>query len=602
MRNPIVSLCLLVSLATVAAEAQKFDTADYRKALWMTTRFYGGQRSGHGPNWLLMDHKYKVSYVRDSADGRDLVGGWMDCGDFPLFGQTFFYSTYALLQAYDAFPAGFPDQYHGFDYSDYATAKDFTYGASKPDGIPDLLQEVKYATDWILKATPDERTFYFQKGTGGNSQDTRAPKPYGEHGKWVTSGFLSAQYEAIDGGEYDKGRPIFKLGTSSGLPGEVTVIDGSMPSFAAAALALMSIHYRKYDPAYADSCLAHARLAFAYAKIQTRTGGTGMTGYYGGNASMNDDIVTAASCLFKATNEVTFQDFAISRKVFKLNKGYTLSYADNDDLAMYTGWQFAGMDDYRDSLKIHYADRYKSKGTGESGLSTLGDKWGFLRYPANQAFVASLYAKAVGDTGYDAFIFNQVDYIMGANPPKQAFIVGFCAGCSKTADWPHHRNVYLDDRNNPQAVKGIPLRNKEFGYMLGFTNKIADSLNQYIDNYTQTEGGIDYNAGLVGALAYINSKLNPVDTAKFGQVGVMDRGSRGSRKLLVRTTSEGLAFSTPFQKTLSNLVITDLSGRVAANLSADKTEIVWKAPAGIWIVRATATTGETYQATTSVVR
>ena len=513
-------LALFATLSgTVAAQAQKFAPADYQKALWMTTRFYGGQRSGHGPNWLLMDHKYKVSYVRDSADGRDLVGGWMDCGDFPLFGQTFFYSTYALLQAYDAFPTGFPDQYHGFDYSDYAAAKDFTYGASQPDGIPDLLQEVKYATDWILKATPDNQTFYFQKGTGGNYNGTPS-KPYGEHGRWVTSGFYSAEFEAIEGGEYDRGRPIFKLGKSSGLPGEVVINDGSMPSFAAAALALMSIHYRKYDAKYADTCLAHARIAFDYAKAQNRTGGTGLTGFYGGNDKMDDDIVTAASSLYKATGEQTFKDFAVQKKNFKINKGYTLAYSTNDDLALYTGWQFAGIQEYKDSLRIGFVDRYKSKATGEAGLSTIGDKWGFLRYPANQAFVASLYSKATNDVGYETFIYNQVDYIMGANPPKQAFIVGFCSGCSKTADWPHHRNVYLSDMDNPKAIKAIPARNKEFGYMLGFTNKIADSLNQYIDNYQQTEGGLDYNAGLVGALGYINSKLNPVDTSKLGASGV----------------------------------------------------------------------------------
>ncbi|MEN9307115.1 MAG: endoglucanase-related protein glycoside hydrolase family 9 protein [Fibrobacterota bacterium] len=602
MRKLLLSICALVGLAATASEAQKFAPADYKKALWMTTRFYGGQRSGHGPNWLLMDHKYKVSYVRDSADGRDLVGGWMDCGDFPLFGQTFFYSTYALLQAYDAFPTGFPDQYHGFDYSDYAAAQDFTYASSKPDGIPDLLQEVKYATDWIIKATPDEKTFYFQKGTGGNSQDAKAPKPYGEHGKWVTSGYYSAEVEAIDGGEFDEGRPIFKLGKSSGLPGEVVVNDGSMPSFAAAALALMSIHYRKYDPAYADSCLAHARIAFAYAKTQTGNGGTGMTGYYGANAKLKDDFVTAGSCMYKATGEQTFKDFAVSNKVFTLNKGYTLSYSDNDDMAMYTGWKFSGMADYQDSLKRYFADRYKSKGTGESGLSTLGDKWGFLRYPANQAFICGLYSKAASDTSYDGFIYNQVDYIMGANPPKQAFIVGFCSGCSKTADWPHHRNVYLDDRNNPKAVKGIPVRNKEFGYMLGFTNKIADSLNQYIDNYTQTEGGIDYNAGLVGALAYINSKLNPVDTAKLGQVGLRERGARGPAKLLVRSTGDGLAFSAPFQKPLARVVVSDMSGRMVAELPANATESVWNAPSGTWIVRATTVSGESYQAVVPVAR
>jgi len=597
MKRSFQFLAAILLLATISAQA-RFAPADYQKALWMTTRYYGGQRAGEGPNWLLMDHQFKTSYLRDSADGRDLKGGWFDCGDFPLFGQTFFYSSYLLLQAYDAFPTGFPDLYHGFDYSDYAAAKDYTYASSQPDGIPDLLQEVKYATDWIIKATPDSKTFYFQKGTGGGNNATPA-KPYGEHSHWVTAGYMSAKYDAIDGGEVDRGRPIFKLGTSSGMPGEVVVNDGSMPSFAAAALSLMSIHYRKYDPAYADTCLAHARIAFEFAKTQNGTGGTGMTGYYGANDKMTDDIVTASSCLYKATGEQTYQDYANSKKKFTLNKGYTLAYSTNDDVALYTGWQYAGFSDYKDSLKQGFVDRYKSKGTGESGLSTLGDKWGFLRYPANQAFVCGLYAKATNDSSYDQFIFNQVDYIMGANPPKQAFIVGFCAGCSKTADWPHHRNVYLSNTDNPKAIKGIPARNKEFGAILGFTNKIADSLNQYIDNYQQTEGGIDYNAGLVGALAYINSKLNPVDTAKLGSLGVQQGRAPHPTRLFVTVRSNGLAIEAPFARVLSSLQAIDLRGRTVV-VQAGSSRISWAAPSGTWILRATDLSGATYQTTVVV--
>lgn len=601
MRRALASLSVLIGLATASVEAQKFTAPDYQKALWMTTRFYGGQRQGAGPNWLLMNHKYPTSYMRDSVDGRDLTGGWFDCGDFPLFGQTFFYSAYMLLLAYDAFPTGFPDQYHGFDYSDYAEAKDFTYKSSKPDGIPDLLQEVKYATDWIIKATPDEKTFYFQKGTGGSNTGTN-PKPYGEHRYWVTSGYYSMKFKAIDGGESDSGRPIFQLGKKAGYPGELLVNDGSMPSFAAAALAVMSRVYRKYDPAYADTCLVHARFAYTFAKTQTGTGGTGMTGFYGPNTKMDDDITTASVEMFRATGEPGFKDYAIQKGGFKLNTGYTLCYNDNDDLAVYALGRHLGQTDKWTALKNSYVDRYKSKGTGESGLSTLGDKWGFLRYPANQAFVASLYADSTKTKDYDEFIYNQVDYIMGANPPKQAFIVGFCAGCSRTADFPHHRNVYLNDMNNTDAISEIPERNKEFGYMLGFTNKIADSLNQYVTNYTQTEGGIDYNAGLVGALAYINARQNPVDTSKLGAVGVRERASRGVGRLQIRPVQGGLAISAPFQEKLAEVSVFDMNGREVAKPFVQGSEAVWEAPSGSWVVRARTTQGKLFQAVVPVAR
>ena len=55
-------------------------TDDYRKALWMATRFYGGQRSGEGPNWLIMDHGSGKDFVNDADGDYNLAGGWHDCG------------------------------------------------------------------------------------------------------------------------------------------------------------------------------------------------------------------------------------------------------------------------------------------------------------------------------------------------------------------------------------------------------------------------------------------------------------------------------------------------------------------------------------------
>lgn len=509
---------LLCSLPVPVLAAPKFTAADYQRALWMTTRFYGAQRMGKGPNWLLMDHTNKESFVKDAADGRDLSGGWADCGDYPLFGQTFFYSAYTLLKAYDAFPTGFPDMYDGFKYSDYAAAKDWKQTGGKPDGIPDLLQEVKYATDWIIKATPDAQTFYFQKGTGGAGS-------YGQHKYWVTSSFYSVTHNAIDGGEKDKSRPVLKLGKSSGY-GDNVVNDGSMPSFAAAALAIMARAYRKFDPAYADTCLAHARLAYQYAKSQSGTGPTGFGGFYPANNRMTDDIVTAATELYKTTNEASFRSDAESRKDGPQNHYYTYSYATNDDVAFYNLGQFLGMTDKWNNFKTYFVDNYKKAGTGEGGLSTLGDSWGFLRYPANQAMIVGLYAKAANDATYEQFIYDQVDFILGGNTAKQSFVVGFCAGCNKSPQFPHHRNVYLDDRDAMKSITAIPERNKEFGYLVGYTKASSGSFVESMSAYEQTEGGIDYNAGLVGALGYIVSKMAPVDTSKFGgSTAVTPRGT-----------------------------------------------------------------------------
>ena len=99
MRKTLPILLLLsLSLQSVFA-AGAFTADQYKKALWMVTRFYGAQRSGNGPNWLLMDHTHKVSFIKDADGSHNLVGGWFDCGDHVLFGQTFFFSAYMLALA-----------------------------------------------------------------------------------------------------------------------------------------------------------------------------------------------------------------------------------------------------------------------------------------------------------------------------------------------------------------------------------------------------------------------------------------------------------------------------------------------------------------------
>ena len=179
-----LSVCILtiiVATTTVYTAGNKdFLPEQYKRAAWMTTRFYGGQRSGIGPNWLIMEHEnplYRTSFTKDSDGSRNLEGGWFDCGDHVTFGQTFFFSAYVLAKAYEAFPKGFHDLYTGVDYSDYLKSQDWDLTGGNPNGIPDLLEEIKYATDWIIKAAPDANTFYYEKGSGQY-----------DHTTWVTAG------------------------------------------------------------------------------------------------------------------------------------------------------------------------------------------------------------------------------------------------------------------------------------------------------------------------------------------------------------------------------------------------------------------------------
>jgi len=484
------ALLVALSLQNVFA-AGAFTAEQYKKALWMVTRFYGAQRSGIGPNWLLMEHTYKTSFIKDADNGYNLEGGWFDCGDHVLFGQTFFYSAYVLAKSYEAFPEGFHDLYNGKDYSDYAESGDWSIEGGKPNRVPDLLEELKYATDWIIKATPNGTTFYYEKGDGNL-----------DHKQWVTAGFMST-LPINDGGEKEGSRPIAKNPN-----------DGVMASFAAATLALMSKIYREYDAAYADTCLNHAKNAYTYASAKKNVSAGAASGnYYGAHKDPQTVFVLAASEMYRITEDNTYKnDIDISQVK---THWHVLDYANSHDLAAYAAAMAVPAADKETILKLAF-DEFVKKYTDQGNINgekvtTLGGGWGQLRYAGNTAFSVALYSLAKDITQYDQFIYDQVDYILGNNTARRSFITGFCEGCSGSPKFPHHRNVFLRDDNpddNAKAQMTIPEKNKYFGYLVGGTRN-SSSYTESVTDYTTTEGGIDYNAGLLGALAYIVSKVAP---------------------------------------------------------------------------------------------
>ena len=211
----LLSIITSVSFGVNAQSSQYFEKEDYQKALWMTTRFYGAQRSGHGPNWLIATHEPTnvsgglqgnlgafvkgKSFIKDADGDYDLTGGWFDCGDHVKFGQTLFYSAYMLILGYSEFPEGY-DDYYSFDYNGYIGADDYSWEGKKgkPNGIPDILDEVKYATDYFMKCIRDKSTFYYQVGNGDN-----------DHRHWVTSPVMST-LSVSEGGEAERSRDVFK--------------------------------------------------------------------------------------------------------------------------------------------------------------------------------------------------------------------------------------------------------------------------------------------------------------------------------------------------------------------------------------------------------
>jgi hypothetical protein len=90
------------------------------------------------PAAKLQDRHTRAVWARDDASTeRDLSGGWMDAGDVnkypPFNGEV----IHPLLYAYRANPAAFPDGQLNIPESG--------------NGLPDLLDELKYQLDWLIR-------------------------------------------------------------------------------------------------------------------------------------------------------------------------------------------------------------------------------------------------------------------------------------------------------------------------------------------------------------------------------------------------------------------------------------------------------------------
>lgn len=478
-------IALLISMTLLLNTQAQISHQDYVKAGWMTARMYGGNRSGHGPNWLIMTYNSGRDFIKDADGSHNLVGGWHDCGDHVKFGQTQFYAAYMLLLGYSAFPEGY-DDFYSFDYRGYKAANDFSFEGKKgtPNGIPDILDEVKYATDYFIKCIPNGTTFYSQVGNGNY-----------DHKNWVTS-VTMATYSNDQGGEAGGARQIKKNPN-----------DGSMVSFCGATLALMSRMYRHFDAAYADQCLQHALHAYQYASAhKTNTGGTTITGsFYGKDNKWQDNYVCLLAELYWATGDEAYKTEALSYAANISDHGWVLDYENSDDLAAYA---LAKLGNARGVSELNkMCTRYKNA-ANSSNVMEVGSTWGRLRYTASAAFVLALQHALNNDGTIHTALKGSIDYILGQNSANQSFIVGFG---SKSPQRPHHRNVFMNDSKNYT----IPTKNKQHGYLVGGTFT-PGSFPDNIDDYATSEGGIDYNAGLVGALGYINSIYSPVDQSKFG--------------------------------------------------------------------------------------
>jgi endoglucanase len=478
-----VLAAFLVLLGACFASAAFAQTHNYGEALQKSLFFYEAQRSGDLPAGNRVNWRGD-SGMTDGADvGRDLTGGWYDAGDHVKFGLPMAASATMLA----------------WGIVDYRAAYVST------GQLNTALDQLRWATDYFIKAHPTANELYGQVGNGGQ-----------DHAWWGPAEVMQMA------------RPAYRVTTAcpgSDLAGET-----------AAALAAASIAFRPTDAAYANTLLAHARQLYTFADTYRGKYSdciTDAAAYYNSWSGYNDELVWGAIWLYRATSEAAFLDKAqsyyanLSNQQQTTIKSYKWTIAWDDKsygayvlLAKLTGaaqyhndaqrwlnwWTVGGTALGADGTRVNYSP----------GGQAVLDQWGSLRYAANTAFAALVYSDAISDATlkarYKDFAKRQIDYALGSNPRSSSYVVGFGANPPRN---PHHRTAHGSWTD--QLTFPVESRHVLYGALVGGPSSNNDAYTDDRGNFVNNEVATDYNAGFTGALARLAQEYGGTPLANFPQ-------------------------------------------------------------------------------------
>ena len=423
---------------------------NYGEAMQKAILFYKANRLGDLPDNYVLPYRGDAAMTDGKDVGLDLTGGWADAGDGIKFTHPMSYAAGQL----------------GWAVYEYRNAFE------KSGQLDDILDEIKWATDFFIKAHPSPDVLYYMCGYEAS-----------DHSVWIP-------HEMLD---YRTKRTSFKVDAAT--PGS------DVAGQTAAALAIASIIFEPTDPTYAQTCLTHAKQLFSFA--DKYRGKNPLNTLYP-SGSYLDDLAWGAIWLYTKTGDSTYLDKAKScLPVTSLGGNHTHCW---DDVSYGAALRIAqATHDESYSAMVEKNLDYWSAPTGglkhtPGGLAWLS-QWGSLRYATTAAFLAFVWSddKTVGTASkketYHNFAESQINYALGDNPRGGSYEVGFGVNAP---EHPHHRTAHgswTSQLNVPEFHRHIL-----YGALVGGPTS-DDSWKDDITDYTLNEVATDYNAGFVGSLA-----------------------------------------------------------------------------------------------------
>ncbi|KAI9099563.1 hypothetical protein K1719_024568 [Acacia pycnantha] len=455
---------------------------NYREALAKSLLFFQGQRSGRLPPHQLLTWRSNSGLSDGRLANVDLTGGYYDAGDNVKFNFPMAFTTTMLS---------------------WSTLE---YGRRMGPEIQEARAAIRWATDYLLKcATATPGRLYVGVGD-----------PNVDHKCWERPE------------DMDTARTVYWV--SPDKPGS------DVAGETVAALAAASIVFRRVDPTYSKILLRTAQKVFQFAMqyqgSYSSSLGSAVCPFYCSYSGYKDELLWGAAWLFRATNAVYY---------YNLIKN--LGADDQPDLFSWDN-KYAGAHVLlsRKALLNHDKNFAQYQQEAENFIckilpnspssSTQYTQGGLmyklpesnLQYVTSITFLLTTYSKYMSFTKHTFNCGNlfvtpttlrslakrQVDYILGDNPLRMSYMVGYGPYFPKRI---HHRGSSLPSLStHPQSIgcdggfqpffhSMSPNPNILVGAVVGGPNQ-SDGFPDERDDYSHSEPATYINGAFVGPLAY----------------------------------------------------------------------------------------------------
>jgi endoglucanase len=434
---------------------------------------FGGQTYAHDACHTDDAH---LDYIGTVGGKRDGQKGWHDAGDYGKYTVNAGITLGSLLAAWEEYASVI---------STYSWPIPETGGTT-----PDYLDELRWELEWLLKmqySATDGRvshkmtslTFDAPYDGGGTAID-----------HWVT--------------------PEKDLQTRYFVPwGSAATADF------VAMLAKAARIYKTYDPAFADQCLAAARVSYAYLQANTANAAVTdptTTGGYG--TTDTDDRLWAAVEMWETTGDAAaLTDF--ETRAARYSTG-TTPYVDSDfdwgnvkNLGMYvylqsqrTGRNATTVTAITTSLTTAADALVTNRNNSGYGRAISGKVgayyWGSNGSVARTCMLLQVANRLAPKTDYLDTCVDQISWIFGRNYYNRSQVTGI--GINPPLH-PHHRPSQADGIDNPWPGLLVGGGNNTSTQAPGGNKNGATNWTDDVNAYELNEVAINWNAPLTYALA-----------------------------------------------------------------------------------------------------